>query len=945
MHKIYTYGGGEYLSRIFNAIAALFNHNSFIYGCALAVVTISTCYYLYMSAVNPQKMFWQKMSYIVWLNICLQMVTVNGLKGTVVIEDQVHNKKHTIDNIPLVLTVFGSVISELGHTITSVVETALSMPDDISYHKRGMMFASKLLVDSNKYTLSEGEFKENMRAFLEKCVIRQAEMGRQYNDGRSEWIGYNAADLFNSTDVWNLVKTNAHKMLGYYEVNHTWVTCEEGAKKLDGHWKAAMSGSVSKLRGKLGSEIVASNETTNADTSTNNGTSNNKVSNNIIQDNIRTLLPIGYSNLAGITATADSIFKQQLMVREIDMTGKDLGAGYAMAKALVQQQSTSKIMAEFAERFLPIMHVMMQGIAYGAFIIQFFLMLLPAGWTMFSHYFKLLIWIEVWPFVYALLNLAMHIYAKDGTTGILGGALPSLVTTKSMVAYNQDAMVIASNLSLAVPMISYFLIKKGGDGLMHFANSWSGGLTGATNSAASEIASGNISMGNLSYNNAHANKMDTNSVFSGGQMHSTLKDGTGYMVTAGGNQVLSGGVGRTSSQGEISVDMTQSIGNELRHGYEEQESMLSSVEKQYATSEQVSANNAVNFMSGVTKGMSQGENYGLDHSSNSGKTMNSIKNFSNNLQRTHGFDASTATAVTLGLSAGLSLPDFISRYGAKLGVDLSRQSSDTDTISQAYTKARSFAKEQSFNTTLDDIERASQDMTFGNSHASEKAARDEFSHSYNNSQDLQKRVAATRQNMATVQDAISNLESNSANIRREGYEDLLDIVERDFRSPAGTKYDRIEAKRVFENNPLIEERAIKQYLQGVKAKYIPNIPNVQEAKEILDNRYNNHNVGQLDREAGKEQIKQMQVTNKVNAGPEDDISERVKQNIEGNQGKISGGEAKHAEDAKKHTARVSAKVDERDPGQKKPGFQVAAEQKAKVAEEKMKQEKIDKNDN
>src|SRR3546814_2707564 len=100
------------------------------------------------------------------------------------------------------------------------------------------------------------------------------------------------------------------------------------------------------------------------------------------------------------------------------MCSSDLN--YAATKALMQQRTTYQLSGEIAGKILPVMKNVFEAIAYGAFIFIFILALLPNGYNVLGTYMGLLLWIQMWPPLYAILNLIMTVAARNQTMGELG---------------------------------------------------------------------------------------------------------------------------------------------------------------------------------------------------------------------------------------------------------------------------------------------------------------------------------------------------------------------------------------------------------------------------------------------------------------------------------------------------------------------------------------------
>jgi conjugal transfer mating pair stabilization protein TraG len=84
----------------------------------------------------------------------------------------------------------------------------------------------------------------------------------------------------------------------------------------------------------------------------------------------------------------------------------------AAAKASLQQRASYEIAGEMARQALPVMKNVFEAIAYGAFVFIFPLIVLPNGYQTLATYLGILIWIQLWAPLYAILNLIMLLTAQ-----------------------------------------------------------------------------------------------------------------------------------------------------------------------------------------------------------------------------------------------------------------------------------------------------------------------------------------------------------------------------------------------------------------------------------------------------------------------------------------------------------------------------------------------------
>ena len=120
-------------------------------------------------------------------------------QATVWIIDPVSRYHQKVDHVPYGLAMIASNISKIGYEITKQIEKVFHLPDDLKYQKTGTLFAANLLQQAKTFRITNEDLAENMRQFVEQCVVYDALIGRKYT----------IQDLRQSTDLWKLVADNA----------------------------------------------------------------------------------------------------------------------------------------------------------------------------------------------------------------------------------------------------------------------------------------------------------------------------------------------------------------------------------------------------------------------------------------------------------------------------------------------------------------------------------------------------------------------------------------------------------------------------------------------------------------------------------------------------------------------------------------------------------------
>ncbi|QTR49622.1 conjugal transfer protein TraG N-terminal domain-containing protein [Candidatus Thiothrix anitrata] len=233
----------------------------------------------------------------------------------------------------------------------------------------------------------------------------------------------------------------------------------------------------------------------------------------------------------------------------IDSDNQSMAQAIYQAKAESQQRNTYIMMGNTASRTLPVMKAVMEAIAYAIAPLVFLFILMPGGVTALGQYAMFMVWLQMWPILYAVINSVMYWY---GSQSSLNAALLSngahgltLESMNSVNAVNADMVALAGYMAISIPMISYMLLKGGMaaggavySSLMQPANSTASAAAGEQTSGA--MSMNTLTMDTASWGNMNANKMDINRSMAAGMTSVTAGgDGTTTTTTSTGGTITS----------------------------------------------------------------------------------------------------------------------------------------------------------------------------------------------------------------------------------------------------------------------------------------------------------------------------------------------------------------------------------------------------------------------
>lgn len=645
MWEIYAYQNADSLFGVFNASAAI--HASGDYASAVAAVAF--CGFvaaLIAYAFAPEKLQGWK-----WL---ASVVLVFGIlivpKVTVGIVDKTGGSAvKAVDNVPFGVALLGSLTSTIGHTLTGLFETAFQaipgpggLPAELSYQQNGLMFGNRLVRETGKVVFQDPAFRTDMVNFIHNCTTYDL------LDGSLDPATFSSSD-----DVWPL-------MASPNPARFSTVTASGGAVGVDTcpnvyqSLNARLPAQVQRLQGRLAFQL---NPTLPA------ATAAAAIAGQVQQAYLK-------NAIANASATAADIIRQNAMLNAIEDTGRIVGQkindpasmvlAVGRAQAMAQMNATWLNYGKVAEQALPIFRNVIEALTYALFPMFVLLLLLTSGKeTMMAvkGYATVLVWIQLWPPLYAVLNYMASTYAAYDLAAAadLGTGTKALALQTASVVYSRalSGEAIVGYLAISIPFLAWAALKR----MESFGTALAGGLTGLQSAVAgstSSTAVGNTSLGNVSMDQIQL-APNRSSAFMG----SWQNDMSGNTFTA---NALTGrtAVSLLRNQGFASRVVSMRVS--------EQEVQDASRQVDAARSEAVAASTersavlAEAFTKGVAKLKSTRSSSGTTSSSfeEFGESLNRLDQISKSVADTTGLTQSQVARIALGASAhaGLNTPLF-----------------------------------------------------------------------------------------------------------------------------------------------------------------------------------------------------------------------------------------------------------------------------------------------
>lgn len=536
-YEIYVISNSHLFREGLNAVAAFCNSDGFkaatYMGALFGIVGTAIAYVKQHDLVLFLKWF---VMYFFVFNILL------GVHQTVAIinTSDASLPAEIIDNVPIGISLPAHLITAIGYDFGSDLEIAFHMPDSLQYNTTGMLFGSNLFRLSLATSLDNADTMNEMNAYVRSCVIGDILINHKYSIN----------DLLHSQDIWSLMTRNPSPIRGIF-IHGQFNTCQQAAtdlnQKIDNYTSGKAPGILAKFipSHKIYSAVAVNN-----------------------------YLEQSYQGLLGLSETATEILKQNIginafrsgIINYAAETGSTAGMeNYANTVAMQNTRMSWAVSSHMGIETLPLMQVVLLLLMLCLFPLIAVLTLIPnMGIKIFANYIYTLMWLESWPIMFTILNMAMNYYLSPGLSGTVYHV--TLSNINRLAQEHSDVAGIAGYLILAIPFLSIGIVKGMASTFNQAAQYIGGMMHSIGQGAASSVAMGNYSLGNVSTGNAtanslSANKYDTNFSTMEGLSTQQLSNGSTVTTTPSG-QIVSN-VSNALSQLPISVNAAAGISASL----------------------------------------------------------------------------------------------------------------------------------------------------------------------------------------------------------------------------------------------------------------------------------------------------------------------------------------------------------------------------------------------
>jgi conjugal transfer mating pair stabilization protein TraG len=636
---IYSYGSGIMMADIFNFVAIVCNgeYSAFISKLAMTFGLVV--------AIIQAQIRGQLAPALQWLAMFTVLVTsLLNVKSTVWVDDVITGQKRKIDKVPYTLALGAGTVSSIMHELTKVFEGVFQVPNNMKYHQTGTIFGSRLVQDLQEIKIDDVDFRESFDSFCAQCIFYDLALGGKYT----------ADELAKTEDLWGLLKSKASPTRWFDYTNKETkkrepLTCKAGAVKLEKLWEKEVERSTLILAKKFYPTL-----------------SNREAKVKIMQQ-------LGAANkiLFGTSKKSKDIIMQQLTasaVREgMFANSAKKGATAAMQKfaadrAYEQSKNSGLITGELASKTLPNWKTLLECVIYALYPLVVILGLaapMSLGLQTLRRYAEMVVWVNLWPIVYAVVNYIATTNTFAATEGLLagGGSGIALGYSMQLAAIHADIASQAGAMSISVPFISYAIVAGGVGSMMHIAGHLTSASQAGVSAASHELTTGNYqygnsSVGNFSQGNTNSFKQDTGARYAGGYISN--QDSSGMTSTSFGfgvRDVMSARDAKSSLMDSINV--SDNISSTAKNMASSAMESANTANASYSTSRDKVLNDMVQLGDRFSSAIKNDENFTSGLTEEEGNAVNDVIRLANDIKVAK--EGSVGNSVDHGVSGNIGV--------------------------------------------------------------------------------------------------------------------------------------------------------------------------------------------------------------------------------------------------------------------------------------------------
>lgn len=532
--EFFAYWNGEQIRDLFEAVVALTSGGDYL-GLLKSVMLLGFLCVITVCALRYRGI--DAMSFVFAVLIFYTVTLVP--KVDVNIRDDRAGTVYVVQNVPLGIAFMAGTTSHVGHWLTQSFENVFTAVDAERFSRFGMVFPQRAV----SALLAAGPVTPQGRLlvgdFNRYCVVPELVDYPEKIDA-----------LTQSGNLWQTITQAGwlNPARRTPDLDNNWIGCDEAAVVIENHLNTV---EVPAIERHLAMKLIPDSV---------------DASNLILR-----VLPQSENLLLGISRSLSTSIKHSVFMNTLGEDIANVAAlanhPLAMASNLAKSQGNLaseinyRTMAQIAKDALPKVRNALEFVTLASFPLVFIMMIALGHMSMMllRSYLTLLIWIQLWAPISAVMNYLMVTVDAHPMNQIIAEYGANTVFAANLIReFGASSQAIAGFLTIMAPIIA-FAIAKGSDmATAQLAGSIMAPAQNAAQSQGAGLASGSINLGNASWgnvstNNVSGNKNDLSTSFTSADM---LRTASVYgSVTRAGNGTVTG-----MSVTPVSMGVTNSVG-------------------------------------------------------------------------------------------------------------------------------------------------------------------------------------------------------------------------------------------------------------------------------------------------------------------------------------------------------------------------------------------------
>jgi conjugal transfer mating pair stabilization protein TraG len=740
-YVIHTFGGGDVLIQVFNALGRLFaNDSEYFTPVGKFALTVGGIWAgtraIFKGNIGIFGMEWFFPSFFAF-------VFLFAPKANVWIKDEVTmNAPVKVDNIPIGIAFFSSISSKMSYTLSELLEQHLLPPDEgLSIRKTGIMFGAKAVGKIRDVQIQNPVTLGNTKEFMRQCYTKPYVIGN---------INGKKIEAQTTDDIFGFIESNVPNNFGiYYKDPDTsaisFKTCKQAIPLVKAAIKKELNdGLLTQFAAAIGMQPAQPE---------------------MLKSRLKAMTGDMLRYLKKDQADIHEWMKQAMLLNANRESYDDWREKHGLARVYPQliamtatrgmfQQSFGYLTAgEMAANMLPIIQSAFTSLIICLIFIVFPMSMLPGGFKILKMWIMLMIWVSSWPVFFTIVH-CLGMMSLAGKLNVFGSTGISLLSQGGFSEITLHTYATYQMFAASVPVLAWAVLKGGEYATTSLAGNFS--PVSAASSIGAGVADDNINIGGHNVNNRSKGQVNEAPSL---QLGDGIIDdgGTRVTATAGGEQVIMQHIDSLGSNFNATQMSSDSIQSQISDQQSRMQSLTNRSSELSSTESRQATALAHRFADGTATvdGMSTVEQQSLRETLSQGLTS------SEGVSSREGKDSATTAGLSLGGGKGI---------GGNVGVNaanttaVGREKSAVEqkAYGEAMEKVKSAARNNSINSTSDEVKSLSRDL----------------SSTIGEQESVGKEIAKTEQTMQSLNHSKSYLDQNSATFNRNMNDEMLEEVKR-----------------------------------------------------------------------------------------------------------------------------------------------------------------------